>query len=207
MKIARVGLGLAAAALALSACGQPQAGSAVVWTDGRITDNELAATTDALTAELEIPDSPEVTQFTVTRLAQNVLFQEAADKAGVTVSQGDVDRTTADLVAQFGDEAALKDFLGQNGLTRAELEEQVRISLLAEATLKKIDPTADPQAGGSQLFTEYLTGVSEEIELQTNPRFGVWDPTRLAAVPSTNDLSRPPDNDQAATGTEITPAQ
>lgn len=203
---ARAGLGLAAAALFISACGQAQAGSAIVWDSGRVTDNELAEQTQVLIDEFQVPASPELTQFTITRLAQNVVVEEAAAREGVTVSDGEVERATAELVAEYGGEEELTAFLAEQGVPRSELETQVRTSLLFQAITEKVDPNYDPMAG-SQLANDLLVQTSSDISLATNPRFGVWDPSRLTVVPDPNELSRPGDNDPALSPQQLPPSQ
>jgi hypothetical protein len=181
---------------ALAACaGLPQAGSAIVWEGGRITDNQVAVTADQLAAEVGMELSPNLTQFTVNRLAQNVLVDEAAERAGVSVTAGQVEAFKAQLVAEVGGEAALAEVLAQSGVPRAELDAQAESSLLYQELTKKLDPEADPQQGSPKV-AQYLVETSLDIELETNPRFGVWDPQQLSVVPDPNQLSRLPDNGQ-----------
>jgi hypothetical protein len=202
---ARAGLGLAAAALLITACGTTQAGSAIVWDTGRVTDNELAAQTQVLVDEFGVPESPELTQFTITRLAQNVVVEEAAQRAGVTVTDGEVERATSELIAEYGGEEALAEFLAQQGVPRGELSAQVRTSLLFQALSEKVDPNFDPTTG-SAIANQVLVQTSNEIALATNPRFGVWDPRRLTVVPDPNALSRPADNDLTLSPQQLAPS-
>ncbi|MDQ1249378.1 MAG: hypothetical protein QG597_3753 [Actinomycetota bacterium] len=203
---ARAGLGLAAAALLVTACGQTQAGSAIVWDSGRITDNDLAGQTQVLIDEFGVPASPELTQFTITRLAQNVVVDEAAAEVGVTVTEGEVDRATQELIAEYGGEEALAEFLAQQGVPRDQLAAQVRTSLLFQAISEKLDPNFDPTVG-STVANQLLVDTSNNIELATNPRFGVWDPQRLTVVPDPNALTRPGDNDLQVAPQQLTPSQ
>jgi hypothetical protein len=203
---ARAGIGLAAAALLITACGQTQAGSAIVWDSGRITDNELAEQTQTLIDEFGVPESPELTQFTITRLAQNVVVDEAASREGVTVSDGEVQRAIDELIAEYGGEEALAEFLAQQGVPVSELEAQVRTSLQFQAISEKVDPNFDPTVG-SALANQLLVETSNDISLATNPRFGVWDPQQLTVVPDPNALSRPADNDLTLSPQQLTPSQ
>lgn len=199
--VARITLaGVSLAALAACA-GLPQAGSAIVWDGGRITDDQVAEVAGRLATEVDMELSPQLTQFTVNRLTQNVLVEQAAERAGVSVSAGEVEQATAELAAEYGGEEGLAQFLAESGVPRDELESQVEVSLLYQRLTEKLDPGAN-QMTGSPVAAQYLVDTSLAIELETNPRFGVWDPKQLSVVPDPNQLSRLPDNDQSGSLSE-----
>ncbi|HUM87656.1 MAG TPA: hypothetical protein PKH63_10110, partial [Actinomycetota bacterium] len=58
---------VAAAGLALAACGPTLSGSAAVVGEQRLTDSELAETTTQLTEQLGIPESAQVSQAVLSR--------------------------------------------------------------------------------------------------------------------------------------------
>jgi hypothetical protein len=203
---ARAGLGLAAAALLISACGQPQAGSAVVWDTGRITDEAVAQQAQSLAEELGQPASPELTQFTVTRMAQNAVIEEAAQREGVQVSDGEVDRTIANLIEESGGQEQFAADAAAGGVPESEIRSQVRAGLLFQALGEKLDPNFDPVMG-SAIANQYVVQTSNDMALTTNPRFGVWDPNRLTLVPDPNALSRPGDNELQLAPEQLMPSQ
>lgn len=60
-----------------------------------------------------------------------------AKKAGVSVSQADVDAKEQELIANLGEKVSLDEVLKFQGLTRAEFDNQVRLQLQVERILAK----------------------------------------------------------------------
>lgn len=193
-----VGVGLALAGLALSACaGVDQAGAAVVWDSGRITENQLAEQVAVIAAVDGVEVTPQVTNEVVNFLAQGVLVNEAADQLGLSVTRGDVERATAEAIEASGGEERLRTVLAENDAEfddfTALVESLVQRDLLLEQIVAEVDPEgAQPTLSPAAL--DYLVDTSIAIDLTTNPRFGVWDPSSLAAQLNPNLLSRPGDN-------------
>lgn len=198
----RAGIGAAtfvAAAAALTACGAPDAGSALTYEGGRITENTLAADAQALADAVGVPVSRSITEVTLNRMATFTLVEQAAQRAGIEVSQGEVDAAIEEQVARFGDRVQLEQAALQQGLLPAGLEEFIRVNLLYTklAESKATDP-AKPQTGEA-IAKNYLTEVSDDIALQTNPRFGRWSAEKLQVIPAEDGLTREPDNAPSGT--------
>lgn len=193
-----IGLGLALASVALSACaGVDQAGAAVVWDSGRITEDQLAEQVAVISAVDGVEVSPQVTNEVVNFMAQGVLVNEAADQLGLSVTPGDVERATAEAIASNGGEEQLAAALAESDAEfedfTALVESLVKRDLLLEQIIGEIDP-AGAELALSPAVLDYLVATSVAMDLNTNPRFGVWDPASLAAQLTPNLLSRPGDN-------------
>lgn len=213
MKISRrmgAGIALAGVALSLAACGQPQAGAALTWDGGRITEaqvaqeaaqlaDDLAPLAEATSAQpgqqqLAMPENAALTSITLNRLAANELTSIAAEIAGVTVSAGQVDQEVESLRGQYGGDAGLQEAAVSSGIPGKGITTYVRrlleLSGIAEALGAK--PGQDGQLPPE--LTQYLAQVSVDTGFTANPRFGVWVPEQIAVEPDPDALSRPADN-------------
>jgi len=74
---------------------------------------------------------------TLESMVSETMVQNAARKAGVTVSQSDIDVKVNELVATLGENVKLEDLLSYQGMTKSEFESQVRLQLLVEKLLGK----------------------------------------------------------------------
>lgn len=195
MKFPRmVALGAAAAtAVLVAGCGQSQAGAAITYDGGRITENEVAAQADEVAAALGIAMSPLVTQATIQRLATNTIVEAGAEQLGVTVTGGEVDQVFDEAAAQAGGVEQLELGLQQQGVPLSAIPEQARVAALAAKVAQDVAPGASPQAA-QETFGSFLVQVGEDINLKVNPRFGTWEPEQLTLLPPSDLLSRPADN-------------
>jgi hypothetical protein len=194
---------MAVAAMALSACASAsQAGSAVVWDSGRITEDQFAETVSLITAIDNVEASPQFTNEVLNFVTQEVLVAEAADRLGVSVTPGAVERGVAGVIEGSGGEAEIAAILAASGsdvefTDYAELVASlIRRDLLIEQVALKLAPESAEFELPDEVLA-YLSETSVEINLTTNPRFGVWDPVNLAAQPNPDQLSRPGDNEEA----------
>lgn len=187
-------LGAAATMVALLAgCGQSQAGSAITYTGGRITENFVAEQASETAEALDIVVTPRVTQVTIQRLATNTVVEAGAEELGVTVTGGDVDRLLEEAAAAAGGEEQLRQDLIDQGVPVSAIPTQARVAALATKMAEELAPGGDPMAQDEALGT-FLVNVGEEIELTVNPRFGQWRAEELTVVPTPDLLSRPADN-------------
>lgn len=197
MKISRrAGVGTALATVALlTACGAPDAGSALTYDGGRITEATLAADAQQLADLVGAPVSRTITEATLNRMATFVLVDEVADRAGIEVSQGQVDAAVDEQVQQFGSRARLEQAALQQGVPPSALEDYFRVNLVYSELVKSsaTDP-AKPETG-EPIAQRYLSEVSNQISLRTNPRFGTWSAQKLQVVSNDDGLTRPPDNE------------
>lgn len=187
---ARVGLGAAAVLLLATACSPEQAGSAVTYTGGRITENTVAAQAAQVAGELGIAPSQELTQATVQRLTTDVVVQAAAEEAQIVVTESDVDAFLAKAAASSGGMQALEEGALRQGIPRAELRQEARAAAVIEQLGVKLAPNG-AQTASDQLLGQYLVAVASTLNIQVSPRFGQWQPKRLLVGPPPNDLSKP----------------
>jgi hypothetical protein len=190
----RVSVALALAGLTLAACGGAvAAGSAAVLGSERIPTSEVAAQLAEVNTARGLPaDTPNqaVTTGIINRLVITNLVEQAADRLGVTVTDGAVDADVLQLEANAGGRQALEDALLQSDIPPSQLISQVRVSLLVRDMGVVLDPGGDPQTQNSAVF-EYVVALSEELDVTVSPRFGTWDPAQLSLGPVPNDLSTP----------------
>ena len=193
MKLSRrvqVALTAVATVGVLAACNANQAGAAVTYEGGRITENVVAEQNAQLAAALQIAESPRITQFTVQRLVTNLLIEQGAVMKGVTVSDGETQKFLTDAADTVGGMDALVASAVQQGIPASELPVQVRTRVLA-------DQLGEALAPGEDLDTKdvavgrYLVEVSQTINVDVNPRFGSWQADRLTVAPPPDDLSIP----------------
>ena len=180
---------VAAAGLALAACGPTLSGSAAVVGEQRLTDSELAETTTQLTEQLGIPESAQVSQAVLSRWIVAELVDEMASRKGVAVAQE---------VERAGGQEALEQGALQAGVLPDAIPEVVRTTLLVEA-LSKGTITGDDPTGQTGLLTQ-IQQLSDEISPQVSPRFGTWDPAQLSVGALPDDLSTPAGAEEALVG-------
>ena len=154
------------AVLLLSGCGSGSVrpGAAALVGDERITVDTLQQVVERgledPQAEQQLGQDRSAFQRQVlSRLVTRELLQAAADREGVTVSDGDVDRQLQDFVAQAGDEEALEQQAAQNGISPQDLPELLRDIVLEQALGDQL--TADEDVPAAQLESLYEQAVSQ----------------------------------------------
>jgi len=108
-------------------------------------------------------------QQTLDDIVNERVLDAAIAKAGVTVDQAKVDEQFATLEEQFQAVGGLDEALSQRGLTRKELEKQIRTQLSVEEILKdEITPTDDEvmKAYDSGADTMYADQTLDEVKDQ-----------------------------------------
>jgi hypothetical protein len=216
VKISRrtgAGIALAGVALALSACGQPQAGAALTWDGGRITEAQVTEDVAVLTADLlavaqansgnaemaqqSKPDRAVVTNATLNRLASDELSALAAEAAGVSVTEGQVDQELDSLRSQYGGEAGLAQAAVLSGIPAEGIRDYVRSQLQLKGIASALGAQQSSDGRAAPELTNYLAQVSVENGFTANPRFGAWIPQQLAVIPQPDELSRLPEDPNA----------
>jgi hypothetical protein len=189
---------VAAAALAavlLSGCASSLAGSASVVGGVSVSDRDVAVSVDELLAQVagvegaQPLDEATATRVTVERYTRSLLFQEAAAREGITVTQGEVDEIVAQTVeGQFGgDRVAFENALAtQQGVPASEIGEFARDFVIRSKVVEKIAPTGD-----TEVISDYLVRLSDEVGVEVSPRFGTWDPVNVSVGAVPDDLSTP----------------
>lgn len=195
--------GLATAGLVLAACGGAvAAGSAAVLGDERIPTSEVSGQLAQINTARGLPaDSAnaEATTSIIQRLVVTNLVDQAADRLGVTISDGAVDAELLALEANAGGREALDDALLQSNIPPDQAAAQVRVSLLVREMGLILDPTGDPQTQNTAVFN-YVVALSDELDVSISPRFGTWDSAQLSLGPLPDDLSTPAAQAEPAAG-------
>lgn len=191
---AGVTVGLALAGLLLAACGGAvAAGSAAVLGDERIPTSEVSAQLTELNTARGLPAdaaNAEATTSIIQRLVVTNLVDQAADRLGVTVSDGAVDAELLALEANAGGREALDDALLQSNIPPSQAVAQIRLSLLVREMGLVLDPAGDAQTQNTAVFN-YVVALSDELDVTISPRFGTWDSSQLSLGPVPDDLSTP----------------
>ena len=183
-----------AATAVLSACSS-QAGSAALVGDVAFSETEVQADTSEV---LEVADaaggvqvdSAAVSREQVRRLVTEELVDIAAAEQGVDVTDGDIDRSIAQVAATSGGRDALELQLAtQNGVPPSAFESFVRTFLLQQELLAA---TGAPAGLAEELFVAELAGLSDEVGVSVSPRYGEWVATELRVAEPPFDLAAPP---------------
>lgn len=114
-------------------------------------------------------------QDVLDQLMTELLINQEADKAGITVSREDLDKELAEIQLQFGDAESFEAFIASQGLTKKEVEEQITLNTKLKRLLKdKVEVTEEEvnteYAENSDLYAD----LSEE-EAKEQIRQGMFD--------------------------------
>jgi len=74
---------------------------------------------------------------TLDGMISQMLIDEEAKKAGITVAAADIAKKESDLVASLGGSVSLDDVLKYQGMTKTDFEDQLRLQLTVEKLLGK----------------------------------------------------------------------
>lgn len=171
----------------LTACGTPDAGAAAVVGGTRIPVSEVQARVNAVRAVQEaspqaaemIPASSELQRNTVHNLIEQRIVDEAARRAGVSVTEHEVQQARATAARRVGGTAALEEQLLETyAMVPSDIDESLRTDLL----MRKIAARhgADMQTPkGQAVLLKVLRTTSDDLGVRVNPRYGSWDAARL----------------------------
>ncbi|MCF6526121.1 SurA N-terminal domain-containing protein [Streptomyces sp. JJ36] len=193
---------LLAAAPLLTACGSDARPGAAAVVDGdRITMAQLQSRVGAVRdAQQERPEGEamiqrtgSLTRATLDGMIRHRIVERAAEDAGVTVSRQEVQRARDGFERQTGGSKGFEEaLLRQQGVAPSDADAwvwmQVAVQKIARAS--GVNP-GTPQ--GNQALTETFSRISEEMDIDVNPRYGEWSTERASLapeeVPWLNDVS------------------
>ena len=182
--IAALGLGV----LALSGCSADDSGQAAVSDTFRISQEQVAAEVgqvlEALGRPAEQPPAGLASE-TTQRLVQDELIAGRAAELGVEVTQGQVEKATAELATQNGGMSALEDAALQSGIPRESIDDVVRTRLLITGMGAALAEGGDGNAQ-SAAVQKSLVEYSAAIDVQVAPRYGTWDDETLSIKPGSS---------------------
>jgi hypothetical protein len=193
------------AALALSACSQPSAGTAVSVGDTSISVSQLSANVAELKGQVTALqgaswDDGKATSRILTDNVTYLLLDEAARREGITVTQGEVD-TLIDQAVQSnagGDRAKFVENLAASGTPESQIPQAARAVLIKSALEKKLAPGETEALKIDEAVRGYLAKVADDLGVDVAPRFGKWDTDTAGLGDPPNDLSLPADAGSAS---------
>ena len=176
----------AAGLLLLAGCADQPASAAATVGQERIEMSDISAQLDSINEVLGLPAGSAAVDQTNAVLRNNVVYrlvEQAAADAGVAVTPTQVQRRMADQVAFVGDSRLLEQQAAQAGIGPELIEDDVRVSLLAQALAEDL---AEGQSLTDQdkqtLLIEQVQQYSNDAGTTINPRFGWWDVRSLSIV-------------------------
>ncbi|RSN70670.1 MULTISPECIES: hypothetical protein [Actinomadura] len=120
------------------------------------------------------------------------IADEAAERAGVTVSGG----RTAEIVDLLGRGGASAETITlANGLPRERTRDFARFMAVQDALMRHFGADGVPQSPANmqatQRFQALLVETAGAMDVEINPRYGSFDPQRVAIGPLSEELSTP----------------
>lgn len=187
-------LAAAVSLLALTACNPMEPGAAAIVGPTRISEQQLADEVEAiLQAQGQPTDQANagLTSAVLGRLVVIELVRQAAAKAGVSITQGDIDTTVDAYVKEAGGEQQFQQLFVQQNIAPSQITSIIVLNLQAQALGRVLLPNGDPQAQGAQLRST-LGAFSVEQGTTISPRYGTWEPDGLAIGPLMDPLAVAP---------------
>jgi len=188
-----------AAGLALTGCGPATAGAAVIIDSQRIPISVIQDKVEAVTAAraqggLEQIPPDVLAREQIQRLISHEVVVRAGAQRGITVSDGEIDKTIADLETQFGGEQAFQDQVTAQNIAPGDLRTFVQDFLTGDALTKDVSGGATSEAelaAAQEQINALLNETAQSLEVRVNPRYGVWDPRTGQISDAASDLSVP----------------
>ena len=175
------------------------AGSAAIVNGKVIPASAVADRADKVRAQIqvtdpslisEIPSLIQINQRSVDHFVRASLFEEAAAREGIEITDRDVAEYKDEVFAQYSKESIEAQLVSQNAVPADELDDFMREILLQRALMEKLAPVAANQTQFLAM-TDYLTSLSAELGVELNPRFGKWDASNLISNPGDESLAVP----------------
>jgi parvulin-like peptidyl-prolyl isomerase len=183
----------ALAAVALTACSAPHTGAAAMVGSHRITtaavQQRVANFRDAAAALNQ--GSPQenggLTRNTVRDMIMSDVVAHALRDHDLTVTSSEIGQARASDAKQLGGEKGLRQaLLEQRGVAPDATDDFYRrmLGLQKLAQLTGQDPNTEQ---GSEALRKSLAESVRTLKVEINPRYGVWDPSRITFSDGTDD--------------------
>ena len=175
------------------------AGSAVVINGKVIPASAVADRVDRVRAQIqitdpslinEVPSLIQLNQRAVDHFVLDALLEEVVAREGIKVTDRDVAAYRDEVFAQYAKETIEAQLASQNAVPADDVDGFMYEILVQRALMEKLAPGADKQTRNLALF-DYLTKLSQELNVELNPRFGTWDPSNLISTPGDQTLAVP----------------
>ncbi|SDQ48484.1 SurA N-terminal domain-containing protein [Thermostaphylospora chromogena] len=178
----RLALAVALAGVALTACSPSQIGAAAIVGDKRITTTELDA--DLRELQQALSENPQamqqlentrqqagatLPQLMLYRLVEAERYAQLAERAGVTVTDGEIDS----WISRQGGAEAIETAMLSGGVAPSQSREYLRSLIASEKLVVQRGGGTDQDAvqRGQQAVAKEL----EAIKVSYNPRYGAFD--------------------------------
>lgn len=183
--------------MVMAGCTDQPASSAATVGDTRIDMVDISDQLQAINEVQGLPADVVDVATTNTVLSNNVIYElvdQAAESAGVTVSQTQIDDRLDAQIEFIGSLDLLEQQAAQAGIAPDLVPTDVRVSLQAEGLIEELADGAPlgPEETQLLIFTE-LQRFSADVGTTVNPRFGVWDASQLRIVADPDAPSAPAD--------------
>jgi hypothetical protein len=183
-RLAIVLLALTTAACALTNTGDPSV--AAIVGDTRLATTEIDRFFDAISSSEAYQQQPQqddmqVQLELVTFLVRSEVFEYVAERNDVQVTDAQIDSAVDDQIEQAGGRDAFEQNLSQQGIPEDLFVELVRGQELQ---------TALQEEAGEGDFLTFIQEQSADLEVEVNPRYGVWNTNNLT-VQRTDPLALP----------------
>ena len=175
------------------------AGSAAVINGKAIPQSEVTKQVNEARMQIEhtdpaniqqVPSLTQISQRVVERLILANILAEAVKSNNIDISKTDVATFRDGVFAQYGKDKIEAQLVSQNGTSASHIDEFMYQVLAQRAIMQKLAPTADQTTQTQTLYT-FLSGVSDDLGVRLNPRYGKWDSTNLLSIPGDFELSAP----------------
>jgi hypothetical protein len=175
------------------------AGSAVVVNGKVILASTVSERVDKVRAQIqvtdpalitEVPSLIQINQRAVDHFVLVSLLEEVVAREGINITDLDVAAYKDEIFAQYAKETIEAQLVSQNAVPADDVDGFMYEILVQRALMDKLAPGADRQTRTTALF-DYLTILSQELNVELNPRFGKWDPTNLISTPGDETLAVP----------------
>jgi len=143
----------------------------VVKVNGReVTDEQVAAEVGRLTQQLSTRATPEqleemgaaIRKQAVENIVRRLLFEDAADVEGITISDESIDARISEIKEGFPSEEVFAQRLGEIGVTEDELRKDLESSMRVEALLAK--HTGDIAAASEKEIADFYAASSHQFD-------------------------------------------
>jgi SurA-like N-terminal domain len=188
-----------AAGLALTGCGPAKAGAAVIIDQQRVPISEIqnkVAAVSTARAQLGLEPKPadELAREQIQRLISHEVVARAGAQRGITVTDGQIDKTIADLQTRFGGAQGFQEQVVAQNIAPGDLRTFVQDFLISDALTRSVSggATSDADtAAAQQEINALLSEVAQGLGVSVNPRYGVWDPETGQVSATGNEVSVP----------------
>lgn len=185
---------LLALSVVLVACGNTaSAGDAAVIGGASITSDDLAATVAEVQEALGTNPGTADANLVVDILQREIITElvgQAAQREGISVTQGQIDAKRAEAAAGVGGDDQLELAFLNSNVPPSQVDEQIALSIEVEALGAKLAAGGPVEQQQGAVYA-YIVSLSEELDVLVSPRFGTWSNVELQIGPVPTDLATP----------------